>query len=66
MIDIAVSFIEIKIRNDYMRTSMSNDVKLSLYDYATTTPLRGYTDQRRCRNSDISKPHTFKWGPLAD
>ena len=39
MIDIAVSFIEIKIRNDYMRTSMSYDVKLSLYDYATRTPL---------------------------
>ena len=47
MIDIAVSFIEIKIRNDYMRTSMSYDVKLSLYDYVTRTPLRGYSDQRR-------------------
>ena len=46
MIDIAVSFIEIKIRNDYMRTSMSYDVKLSLYDYATRTSLRGYADQR--------------------
>ena len=46
MIDIAVSFIEIKIRNDYMRNSMSYDVKLSLYDYATRTPLRGYADQR--------------------
>ena len=34
MIDIAVSFIVIKIRNDYMRTSMSYDVKLSSYDYA--------------------------------
>ena len=29
MIDIAVSFIVIKIRNDYTRTSMSYDVKLS-------------------------------------
>ena len=47
MIDITVSFIVIKIRNDYMRTSMSYDVKLSLYDYATRTPLRGYTDQSR-------------------
>ena len=47
MIDIAVSFIVIKIRNDYTRTSMSYDVKLSLYDYATGTPLRGYTDKRR-------------------
>ena len=41
MIDITVSFIVIKIRNDYTRTTMSYDVKLSLYDYATGTPLRG-------------------------